>query len=127
MDTNIHLNIHTYQDKAPGKTCVVGAGYVALECAGFLTGLNQGKVTVLVRYPLGAICMYVCMHRTQFTFIYVCMYCDRSMLLRGFDRDVVSSIHNFMVSHGTVIVEVCMYVCTYNGMYVYLSSSTSTI
>eukprot|EP01036_Dinobryon_divergens_P025468 gene25468-34019_t len=30
-------------DKAPGKTCVVGAGYVALECAGFLTGLNQGK------------------------------------------------------------------------------------
>ena len=27
--------------EAPGKTCVVGAGYVALECAGFLTGLHQ--------------------------------------------------------------------------------------
>jgi thioredoxin reductase (NADPH) len=27
--------------KQPGKTCVVGAGYVALECAGFLTGLHQ--------------------------------------------------------------------------------------
>lgn len=64
-------------DKAPGKTCVVGAGYVALECAGFLTGLNQGKVTVLVR----------------------------SMMLRGFDRDVVSSIHSVMTSNGTVIVE----------------------
>ena len=37
------------KEDAPGKTCVVGAGYVALECAGFLTGLNQGKVTVLVR------------------------------------------------------------------------------
>ncbi len=33
----------------PGKTCVLGAGYVALECAGFLTGLHQGDVTVLVR------------------------------------------------------------------------------
>lgn len=26
--------------KAPGKTCVVGGSYVALECAGFLTGLG---------------------------------------------------------------------------------------
>ncbi|EFP13311.1 CRE-TRXR-2 protein [Caenorhabditis remanei] len=32
----------------PGKTLVVGAGYVALECAGFLAGLNQ-DVEVLVR------------------------------------------------------------------------------
>ena len=88
--------------------------------------LESGQGYRARQVPLGCH-MYVCMHRTQFTFIYVCMYCDRSMLLRGFDRDVVSSIHNFMVSHGTVIVEVCMYVCTYNGMYVYLSSSTSTI
>jgi hypothetical protein len=29
------------QDAAPGKVCVVGAGYVALECAGFLNGLHQ--------------------------------------------------------------------------------------
>ena len=29
----------------PGKTCVVGAGYVALECAGFLNGLHQGEVS----------------------------------------------------------------------------------
>ena len=36
-------------EKPPGKTCVVGAGYVALECAGFINGLKQGDVTVLVR------------------------------------------------------------------------------
>lgn len=47
----------------PGKTCVVGAGYVALECAGFINGLGQGDVTVLVR----------------------------SIPLRGFDRFVVPS------------------------------------
>ena len=35
--------------KSPGKTLVVGGGYIALECAGFLTGLKQGDVTVLVR------------------------------------------------------------------------------
>ena len=29
------------QETAPGKTCVVGAGYVALECAGFVAGLNK--------------------------------------------------------------------------------------
>ena len=26
------------KETAPGKTCVIGAGYVALECAGFLNG-----------------------------------------------------------------------------------------
>jgi thioredoxin reductase (NADPH) len=32
----------------PGKTLVIGASYVALECAGFLKGLGY-DVTVLVR------------------------------------------------------------------------------
>ena len=32
----------------PGKTLVVGASYVALECAGFLAGLGY-DVTVMVR------------------------------------------------------------------------------
>ena len=41
----------------PGKTLIVGASYVALECAGFLAGLGF-DVTVMVR----------------------------SILLRGFDR-----------------------------------------
>ena len=52
------------KETAPGKTCVVGAGYVALECGGFLTGLKQGEVTVLVR----------------------------SIPLRGFDRECVDVI-----------------------------------
>jgi thioredoxin reductase (NADPH) len=34
--------------KAPGKTLVVGASYVALECAGFLTSLGY-DTTVMVR------------------------------------------------------------------------------
>lgn len=35
-------------NKNPGKTLVVGASYVALECAGFLTGLGY-KTSVMVR------------------------------------------------------------------------------
>jgi len=64
------------KDTPPGKTCVVGAGYVALECAGFLTALNQGEVTVLVR----------------------------STPLRSFDKDVVNFIQDYMQHHGTKIV-----------------------
>jgi len=29
------------KEDAPGKTCVIGAGYVALECAGFIAGLGD--------------------------------------------------------------------------------------
>jgi len=34
--------------KSPGKTLMIGASYVALECAGFLTGLGY-DTTVMVR------------------------------------------------------------------------------
>lgn len=34
--------------KDPGKTLLVGASYIALECAGFLTGLGR-HATVMVR------------------------------------------------------------------------------
>jgi len=34
--------------KSPGKTLVVGASYIALECAGFLAGLGY-DVTIMVR------------------------------------------------------------------------------
>lgn len=64
------------KDTAPGRTCVIGAGYVALECAGFLTGLKQGEVTVLVR----------------------------SVPLRTFDQDVVKFITDYMTHAGTRIV-----------------------
>ncbi|NXW81023.1 TRXR1 reductase, partial [Hirundo rustica] len=55
----------------PGKTLVVGASYVALECAGFLAGLGL-DVTVMVR----------------------------SILLRGFDQDMANRIGEYMKEHG---------------------------
>lgn len=58
--------------ESPGKTCVIGAGYVALECAGFIRGLRQSDVTVLVR----------------------------SILLRGFDRDMVERVGESLTAHG---------------------------
>lgn len=60
---------------SPGKTLLVGAGYVALECAGFLTALGC-DATVLCR----------------------------SMLLRGFDRECCDKIGEYMEHHGTKIL-----------------------
>lgn len=51
----------------PGKTLVVGASYVALECAGFLNGIGK-EVTVMVR----------------------------SILLRGFDQQIAAKIREDM-------------------------------
>lgn len=62
--------------KSPGKTLLVGAGYVALECAGFLTALGC-DTTVLVR----------------------------SMLLRGFDRECCDKIGAYMEHSGTKILK----------------------
>lgn len=55
------------RETPPGKTLVVGASYIALECGGFLAGLGN-DVTVMVR----------------------------SILLRGFDRDIADKIGEFM-------------------------------
>jgi len=52
---------------SPGKTLIVGASYIALECAGFLAGLGL-DTTVMVR----------------------------SILLRGFDRDIADKIGDDM-------------------------------
>jgi len=65
------------KETSPGKTCVVGAGYVALECAGFLAGLRTAPVSVLVR----------------------------SMLLRGFDRDMVDRVETSLTSHGVNLIK----------------------
>jgi len=62
--------------KAPGKTLVVGASYVALECAGFLTAFGY-DTTVMVR----------------------------SILLRGFDQDMAGQIGDYMKAHGTKFIE----------------------
>ncbi|XP_067855450.1 thioredoxin reductase 1, cytoplasmic-like [Heptranchias perlo] len=59
----------------PGKTLVVGASYVALECAGFLAGLGL-DVTVMVR----------------------------SILLRGFDQQMANQIGDHMESHGVKLI-----------------------
>jgi len=57
--------------RPPGKTLVVGASYVALECAGFLAGLGY-DTTVMVR----------------------------SVLLRGFDTQCAEKIGEYMEGHG---------------------------
>merc|ERR1719498_366497 len=62
--------------KSPGKVCVVGASYVALEIAGFLKALGY-DVTILVR----------------------------SILLRGFDQQMAELIKAFMTNHGMKFVD----------------------
>lgn len=62
-------------NRAPGKTLVVGASYVALECAGFLTALGY-DTTVMVR----------------------------SILLRGFDQDMANLIGQHMADYHTKFI-----------------------
>lgn len=61
--------------KAPGKTLVVGASYVALECAGFLTAFGY-DTTVMVR----------------------------SIFLRGFDQDMADRIAEYMTTFHTKFI-----------------------
>lgn len=56
---------------APGKTLVIGASYIALECAGFLHGLGY-DTTVMVR----------------------------SIFLRGFDQEMANKVGNYMEESG---------------------------
>lgn len=59
----------------PGKTLVIGASYVALECGGFLTSLGL-DVTIMVR----------------------------SILLRGFDQDMANRAGEYMEKHGVKFI-----------------------
>lgn len=63
----------------PGKTLVVGASYVALECAGFLNGLGN-DVTVMVR----------------------------SILLRGFDQEMADKVGAYMAKQGVKFFRPCV-------------------
>ncbi|XP_068629416.1 thioredoxin reductase 1, mitochondrial isoform X2 [Battus philenor] len=63
----------------PGKTLVVGAGYIGLECAGFLNSLGY-KATVLVR----------------------------SVPLRGFDQQMARIVTNEMEEKGVVFHHKCV-------------------
>ncbi|XP_076755891.1 thioredoxin reductase 1 isoform X3 [Xylocopa sonorina] len=58
-------------EKPPGKTLVVGAGYIGLECAGFLNGLGY-DATVMVR----------------------------SIVLRGFDQQMAETVATEMERRG---------------------------
>ncbi|XP_043934345.1 thioredoxin reductase 3 [Protopterus annectens] len=60
----------------PGKTLVVGASYVALECAGFLAGIGL-DVTVMVR----------------------------SILLRGFDQQMANNAGKYMEENGVKFIK----------------------
>ena len=64
-----------YSKTAPGRTLVVGGGYIAMECAGFLTGLGY-PTTVAVR----------------------------SQPLRNFDHQVAARIQAVMHEQGTEFV-----------------------
>ena len=62
-------------NRAPGKTLVVGASYVALECAGFLTAFGY-DTTVMVR----------------------------SIFLRGFDQQMAEKIAAHMATYHTKFI-----------------------
>ncbi|XP_048508026.1 thioredoxin reductase 2, mitochondrial isoform X1 [Athalia rosae] len=62
-------------DRAPGKTLIVGAGYIGLECAGFLNGLGY-DTTILVR----------------------------SVVLRGFDQQMANIVAEEMEQRGVHFV-----------------------
>ncbi|XP_049721144.1 thioredoxin reductase 2, mitochondrial isoform X2 [Elephas maximus indicus] len=64
--------------ESPGKTLVVGASYVALECAGFLSGLGLDTTVMM-----------------------------RSIPLRGFDQQMASLVAEHMESHGTQFLRGC--------------------
>lgn len=63
-------------ENSPGKTLVIGASYVALECAGFLRGMDF-PVKILVR----------------------------SILLRGFDQQIATMIGNYMEQEENIAFE----------------------
>lgn len=65
-------------DKDPGKTLVIGASYVALECAGFLNGIGK-DTTVMVR----------------------------SIFLRGFDQQMAEKVGKYMQDEGVKFQRPC--------------------
>ncbi|KAG5326456.1 TRXR1 reductase, partial [Acromyrmex heyeri] len=58
-------------ERAPGKTLIVGAGYIGLECAGFLNGLGYDTTLII-----------------------------RSLVLRGFDRQMAIHVAEEMQQRG---------------------------
>jgi len=65
-----------WMKKKPGKTLIIGASYIALECAGYLHGLGI-DVTVMVR----------------------------SIFLRGFDQQLANKIGEYMEKQGMKFIK----------------------
>lgn len=65
--------------ESPGKTLVIGASYVALECAGFLVGLGFDTSLMM-----------------------------RSIPLRGFDQQMAGLVTDYMENHGTRFLRQCV-------------------
>ncbi|XP_066459571.1 thioredoxin reductase 2, mitochondrial isoform X1 [Eleutherodactylus coqui] len=65
--------------KSPGKTLVVGASYVSLECAGFLTGIGLESTVMM-----------------------------RSIPLRGFDQQMAALVADYMEAYGTKFLRKCV-------------------
>lgn len=65
-----------FQNKSPGKTLCVGASYISLECAGFLTHLGLDTTVSM-----------------------------RTIALRGFDRQCADKVVNLMKKTGTKFKE----------------------
>ena len=63
----------------PGKTLVIGASYVALECAGFIAGTGL-ETTIMMR----------------------------SIPLRGFDQQMAGQIKTYMEEHGMKFINQCV-------------------
>ena len=84
LSDDLHKSVITSDDlfslkTSPGKTLVIGAGYIALESAGFLRGLGF-DVTVMVR----------------------------SRVLRGFDQDIGDKIKDIMEKEGVKFLSGCV-------------------
>ena len=65
--------------KSPGKTLVIGASYIAVECGGFIRGLGY-DTTLMVR----------------------------SIILRGFDRAMADRLHDVLKRQGINFLEKCV-------------------
>jgi hypothetical protein len=60
-------------ENPPGKTCIVGAGYVALECAGFITGLRQVIANLVCLCLCDSVLCFICSFR-WFVCWFVCLF-----------------------------------------------------
>lgn len=65
-----------WKKEAPGKTLIIGAGYIAMECAGFLKGLG---------YPVDVL--------------------YRSTILRAFDQDMATRVVQYMQETGIKFIK----------------------